>query len=123
MPFLEFETAARGRRNMLWKKKSKGSEAAEARADERDVGDPADRALDVLTALIKLYGKYAFDTDQTDAADTEAQCNEWATRIALGTPLPRGQASEGDEAASTTLRRDWPGLISFMQESRRTESD
>jgi diguanylate cyclase len=108
---------------MLWKKKSKGSEAAEARADERDIGDPADRALDVLTALIKLYGKYAFDTDQTDASDTEAQCNEWATRIALGTPPARGQAQNDGDESSSTARRDWPGLISFMQESRRTESD
>ena len=77
---------------MLWKKKSKGGEPAEARPEERDAAEPVDRSLDVLTALIKLYGKYAFDTDQANAGDTEAQCNEWATRIALGTTRAQGQA-------------------------------
>lgn len=108
---------------MLWKKKSKGNEAAEARGDEREAADPSDRALDVLSALIKLYGKYAFDTDQAEAADTETQCNEWATRIALGTPRAGGQAQNDSDAPAPALRRDWPGLISFMQDRRRSESD
>ncbi len=106
---------------MLWKKKSKGNEAAELHSDERELEAP-DRALDVLTALIKLYGKYAFDTDQGEAADTEAQCNEWATRIALVTPPAAGEA-RNDSGTRSPARRDWPGLLSFMQERRRSESD
>ena len=106
---------------MLWKKKSKGGEPAEARPEERDAAEPVDRSLDVLTALIKLYGKYAFDTDQANAGDTEAQCNEWATRIALGTTRAQGQAQNDSDAPAP--RRDWPGLISFMQDKRRSESD
>lgn len=109
---------------MLWKKKSKGSEAAaETRSEERDAAEPVDRSLDVLTALIKLYGKYAFDTDQANAADTEAQCNEWATRIALGTARGQGQAQNDSDTPAAAPRRDWPGLISFMQDRRRSESE
>lgn len=108
---------------MLWKKKSKGSEASELRADERAAAEPADRSLDVLTALLKLYGKYAFDTDRANAVDTEAQCNEWATRIALGTPRAQGQAQNDSDVPGPAPRRDWPGLLSFMQDRRRSESE
>jgi len=106
---------------MLWNKKGKTSTGAAARVASvnEPPAEPADRALDVLTTLLKLYGKYAFDTDGAEAAQTEAQCNEWATRISLGAPRPAGaNDSEAPKAA-----RDWPGLISYLQDHRRGESD
>jgi diguanylate cyclase (GGDEF)-like protein len=104
---------------MLWKKKGQTSRGPAVRApsESEPPAEPADRALDVLSTLLKLYGKYAFDTDDADAAQTEAQCNEWATRISLGAPR---SGSAGDGAKAT---RDWPGLIRYLQDHRRGESD
>ncbi|MEO8183035.1 MAG: GGDEF domain-containing protein [Deltaproteobacteria bacterium] len=125
MPFAKLERLQRrSRQNMLWNKKGKASAAAAAqvaRASEAP-SEPSDRALDVLGTLIKLYGKYAFDTDSAAASETEAQCNEWATRISLGAPRGGGSANDSQPAAAPRTR-DWPGLISFVQGQRRSESE
>jgi hypothetical protein len=68
-----------------------------------------------LSTLLRLYGKYAFDTDTAEAAETAAECDSWATRIALG--------GYRVDAAQNGCGRDWPGLIGFVQEQRRSESD
>ena len=106
---------------MLWNKKGKTSTGVAARVAPADepTSESSDRALDVLTTLLKLYGKYAFDTDGAEASQTEAQCNEWATRISLGAPRP----ADADEGEPAKVARDWPGLISYMQGQRRDESE
>ncbi|HVZ32791.1 MAG TPA: GGDEF domain-containing protein, partial [Polyangiaceae bacterium] len=108
--------------SMLWKKKLKVSDAgplAIAR-NEPDAGG-TERALDVLATLLKLYGQFAFDTDDSDAAQIRGQCNQWATRISVGAPRETDDPeSDGDGGR---LVRDWPGLIGFWQEQRRSESD
>jgi diguanylate cyclase len=126
LPFAKLETPQRrSRQNMLWKKKGKASAGAAARvepASEAPPSGPGDRALDVLTTLIKLYGKYAFDTDSAAAAETESHCNEWATRISLGAPRA-GERASGSEPPAAPRTRDWPGLIHFVQGQRRSESE
>lgn len=109
---------------MLWNKKGKVSTAAAARVSRASEApsEPSDRALDVLTTLIKLYGKYAFDTDSATASDIETQCNEWATRISLGQPRAGASANDSEPPAAPPTR-DWPGLIGFVQGQRRTESE
>jgi diguanylate cyclase len=102
---------------MLWNRKGKASSSATAplSIEEDHPAEPGEKSLDVLTTLLRLYGKYAFDTDTAEAAETAAECDTWATRIALGT-------SRAD-APSSAAGRDWPGLIGFVQERRSSESD
>jgi diguanylate cyclase len=121
---------------MLWRKKksadvvvSGASTAEPSRAEApRDL---TEKALDAVTILVRLYGKHAFDTDRADASSIEASCDEWATRISLGAPRPAPNGSEqadmGPRSAVGALAaagfRDWPGLISFIRDQRRAESE
>jgi diguanylate cyclase len=120
------------KRGMLWKKKKAPETAvesetgpAEAPADEPR-RDAADKALDAVTMLVRLYGKHAFDTDMEDASAIQARCDDWATRISLGPPRPGTRESTDGRAAEARgagAFRDWTGLISFMRDHRRAESD
>jgi diguanylate cyclase len=102
---------------MLWNRKGKASNSGTAPVsiEEDHAAEPAEKSLDVLSTLLRLYGKYAFDTDTAEATQTAAECDSWATRIALG--------SSRADAAQNGSGRDWPGLIGFVQEQRRSESD
>jgi diguanylate cyclase len=122
---------------MLWRKK-KAPEVVGEGMTLVDTGaeaprDLSEKALDAVTILVRLYGKHAFDTDLADARSIEARCDEWATRISLGATRPRppnGEPvdAEGDARTSLDARpaggiRDWPGLISFIRDQRRAESE
>lgn len=115
---------------MLWRKKKAAAEieSEESTAAGSSAG-VSERALDVVSTLVRLYGKHAFDTDDADARSIAARCEEWAMRINLG--APRRRASEpaaglgsdvGSPRASSTWR-DWSGLLSFMASQRRAESE
>jgi diguanylate cyclase len=110
---------------MLWNKKGKTGTGAVARVEpvNEAASDPNERALDVLTTLIKLYGKYAFDTDNASAAETAARCHDWATRISLGAPRAESGGADDSEPPSGATTRDWPGLIGFVQDQRRGEGE
>jgi diguanylate cyclase len=123
---------------MLWRKKK----AAEVVGDGMTLVDSgageaprdlSEKALDAVTILVRLYGKHAFDTDLADARSIEARCDEWATRISLGAAhsrLPSGNPADAtvDPESTVGVRasaafRDWPGLISFIRDQRRAESE
>jgi diguanylate cyclase len=113
---------------MLWKrKKSLGAEPIQVIPEAVSAGGSADKALDVVATMLRLYGKYAFDTDTAEARHTAAQCDEWATRISIGPARPLASAMPGTPTASEErvgpLLRDWPGLIGFLHERRRAESE
>lgn len=121
---------------MLWRKKKSvdvGVEAAPSldASPTEPARDLTEKALDAVTILVRLYGKHAFDTDRADASSIEASCDEWATRISLGAPRPRndgaepgdGQAQHAVGALAAAGFRDWPGLISFIRDQRRAESE
>jgi diguanylate cyclase len=116
---------------MLWKKKKSSDVALESSPSvsgvpEEGPRDGAERALDAVTMLLRLYGKHAFDTDMSDAGATQAQCEEWATRIALGSARARPSANGTDAERSerpAAVVRDWPGLLAFMRDQRRSESE
>jgi len=116
---------------MLWKKKKGPETAVETEAGPADAPadeprrDAADKALDAVTMMVRLYGKHAFDTDMEDASAIQARCDDWATRISLGPPRPgtRETPSGTGEARGAGAFRDWPGLIAFMRDHRRAESD
>jgi diguanylate cyclase (GGDEF)-like protein len=121
---------------MLWRKKKSADVAvSEGPTLDASLGEPprdlTEKALDAVTILVRLYGKHAFDTDRADASSIEASCDEWATRISLGAPRPTPNAEEhADMGARNAVGalaaagfRDWPGLISFIRDQRRAESE
>ncbi|HTV17187.1 MAG TPA: GGDEF domain-containing protein [Polyangiaceae bacterium] len=118
---------------MLWrKKKSADVPAPDSTLIETNPGaapDPSQKALDAVTVLVRLYGKHAFDTDMADASSIEARCDEWATRISLGAPRPHDEDDDGPDGAKAQRAlasagfRDWAGLIAFIRDQRRAESE
>jgi len=123
---------------MLWrKKKSADVPPPDSTLVETHGGgapsDPSQKALDAVTVLVRLYGKHAFDTDTTEASAIEARCDEWATRISLGAPRPRPDddaedsgeldADKAQRALVSAGFRDWAGLIAFIRDQRRAESE
>jgi diguanylate cyclase len=123
---------------MLWrKKKSADIPPPDSTLIETNpaapVSDASQKALDAVTVLVRLYGKHAFDTDMAEASAIEARCDEWATRISLGAPRPRPEpAAEGAgelegakarKALASAGFRDWAGLIAFIRDQRRAESE
>ncbi len=116
---------------MLWRKKKSPEGASEgSSAGDDAASEPSEKALDVVTILVRLYGKHAFDIDTADARAIETRCDEWATRISVGAPRPsrasgnepRVEANKGRPEARGAFR-DWPGLISFIRDQRRAESE
>lgn len=123
---------------MLWRKKKSADvpppDSALIETKKAGLGpDPSQKALDAVTVLVRLYGKHAFDTDMADKSSIEARCDEWATRISLGAPRPRpdddahaARRIESDEARTALASagfRDWSGLIAFIRDQRRAESE
>jgi diguanylate cyclase len=113
---------------MLWgKKKSESRPPPPVRSLEPEARHFSEKALDVVTILVRLYGKHAFDTDTAEARLTEARCDEWATRISLGTPRdPAGAKRDlggAPQPEPDAGFRDWTGLISYMRDQRRAESE
>lgn len=123
---------------MLWRKKKSADmpppDSALIETDPATPGpDPSQKALDAVTVLVRLYGKHAFDTDMADASAIEARCDEWATRISLGAPRPKPEQPSEDAAELDAARarsalasagfRDWAGLIAFIRDQRRAESE
>jgi diguanylate cyclase len=119
---------------MLWGKK-KSPERASVGVSLVGAAEPprdlSEKALDTVTMLVRLYGKHAFDTDMADASSIEARCDEWATRISIGAPRPVngshavavGEAKTAVGALEAAGFRDWSGLISFIRDQRRAESE
>jgi diguanylate cyclase len=121
---------------MLWRKKKSPEPAGEsvtmAEADSADEPrEPSERALDAVTRMVRVYGKHAFDTDRADASSIEARCDEWATRISIGAGRPVNATRETPPSSTRATGtapaggsfRDWPGLISFIHDQRRAESE
>ena len=109
---------------MLWKKKKapEGSvdTASPAESGSLEPRSPSDKALDVVVALLRQYGKHAFDTDIAEAETVAARCEDWATRISIGTPRRDGS---GTSSAPGGAFRDWTGLLAFWREQRSGESE
>jgi diguanylate cyclase len=109
---------------MLWKKKKATGDVTEtagpAEPGSLEPRSPSDKALDVVVALLRQYGKHAFDTDMAEAETVAARCEDWATRISIGTPRRDGP---GTSSAPAGPFRDWTGLLAFWREQRSGESE
>jgi diguanylate cyclase len=80
----------------------------------------ADKALDTVAAFLRAYGQHAFDTDEFEARELQAQCEVWASRIVMGPVQDVGTESP---KSSDGVKRDWGGVRSFLREHRQIEGD
>src|SRR5438093_10304890 len=90
---------------MLSKKQTPVSKTPTAAADahaitERETG----LLLDTLGALLRAYGRDAFDIGKRPAADVDALVNAWALHATLGAPRPN---HEEDRLGVALVDRDW----------------
>ncbi len=79
-------------------------------------------ALDNLGAVLRIWGKYAFDLDGLDAKSIRQQLDQWARHILVVAPHPESAetiAAPGETA--TEVQRDWHGLRSFITYLRHEE--
>jgi diguanylate cyclase (GGDEF)-like protein len=78
--------------------------------------EDAEAALDTVAALLRTFGRYAFDVDTIDAATVRRLCEAWAAHVLVGAPAPN---REGGEARAE--RRDWASLRQFVLDQRQRE--
>lgn len=99
---------------MLWKRRK--PDEAPTSLNAPTISE-ADKALDTVAHLLRIYGQFAFDTDEFEAGQLRAASDQWASRIAVGTPA--GDADE--EAGPLSVSRDWNGVRHFMRQHREIE--
>jgi len=73
-----------------------------------------DAAIDTVVALLRAFGENAFDTDNLPAKDTQAECDGWARKIALGERL-------GVEGGPP--KRDFGGARRYFNAHRQHERE
>jgi diguanylate cyclase len=78
--------------------------------------DDGEAALETVAALLRAFGRYAFDVDGTDAATVRRLCEAWAAHLLVGAPPPNRAPSEPSPG-----RRDWASVRQFMLEHRQRE--
>ncbi len=79
-------------------------------------------AMDSLGALLRIWGKHAFDLDGIDAKTIHHQCDQWARHILVVAPHPDSAEKILDQAElDANLQRDWQGLRKFATELRHRE--
>jgi diguanylate cyclase (GGDEF)-like protein len=79
-----------------------------------------DAALDTLAAVLRDYGKIAFDVEGRTAEALRQDCETWAKHLLLGGARPGEAAARG---GLTLERRDWAGARRFFNEQRSQERD
>lgn len=103
---------------MFWDKKS--DRKPPAQADKPASIAMADPALDAIGALLRIWGKHAFDLDQLDAQTIKDLCEKWARHVLVATPHPGADPDATD--ASRCAERNWPGLRDFATQLRKREN-
>lgn len=109
---------------MAWFKKDPGMPAPPAGTPAPESKGPPEedlalaRVLDTLVAVLREYGRSAFDLEKISADSLRSACETWAQHLLIGGPRP------GDPEAREPLpleRRDFPGVRRFFAERRREE--
>jgi diguanylate cyclase (GGDEF)-like protein len=73
-----------------------------------------DDVLDTLAAILRDYGRLAFDLSRQDARRTAALFDQWSQHVVAGVEPPGG-------AGKTGGRRDYPGLRRAFRQHRESE--
>ena len=81
-------------------------------------------ALDNLGAVLRVWGKHAFDLDGLNAKSIRQQCEQWARHVLVVAPPPNSMetVTETGAAPADPQLRDWRGLRQFASDLRRKES-
>ncbi|MCP5159051.1 MAG: GGDEF domain-containing protein [Gammaproteobacteria bacterium] len=104
---------------MFWDKKTDQKTPA-VPVDSPASPNMVDPALDATGALLRIWGKYAFDLDQLNAQTIKDLCERWARHVLVAAPYP---GSEPDEANTTgPSNRNWLGLREFFTQLRKREN-
>jgi diguanylate cyclase (GGDEF)-like protein len=98
---------------MLFKKRNEAPAAASTPAPERE--PDFDAALDAVVGIVRSFGENAFDTEAVRAADTRAECEAWARKLALG------EQPEG--ASAGRPKRDFGGARRYLSAHRAHERE
>ncbi len=91
-------------------------ESGEGRPDSSPA-ELLEPALDAVGALLREYGKNAFDVGETAADTLHNRCEQWAMHVLYAAPHPEGLSPEH----AVRGWRDWAGLRQFYARQRRDE--
>lgn len=108
---------------MCWDKKSDQNIPAQADSSASIALDDTaldDTALDATGALLRIWGKHAFDLDQLDVQTIKDLREKWARHVLVAEPYP-GADLDAD-AADRRGDRNWPGLRDFAIQLRKREN-
>ncbi len=106
---------------MFWKKKPEvaGIESATVAPSTAKPGaSEEERAIDTVSAMVRVLGRFSFDTGESDAKSFDELCEGWAQHILVRTPRPGVPVTGGASSP-----RDWSGLGQFVAQRRRQESE
>jgi diguanylate cyclase (GGDEF)-like protein len=109
---------------VFWKRKPAGKQPAPA-DDTRTSGRPAaedavgEAALDTLVAIVRAFGRHAFEIAGIDMATFQRRCDAWAQHLVVGAPHP----DAGPDGATSFERgeRDFLGARQFVVQRRQDE--
>jgi diguanylate cyclase len=73
-----------------------------------------DDVLDALAAVLRDYGRFAFDLSRQDARRTATLFDQWSQHVVAGVEAPGG-------AGKTGGKRDYPGLRRAFRQHREAE--
>jgi len=104
---------------MSWDKKS-NQKTLSIQADNTASPAMADPALDTAGALLRIWGKHAFDLDQLDARTIKELCETWARHILVAAPYPGADPNVAESIRDA--ERNWPGLRDFATQLRKREN-
>jgi diguanylate cyclase len=102
---------------MLQDKKSEKKSPAQTDSPAPMMADPA---LDATGALLRIWGKHAFDLDQLDAETIKDLCEKWARHVLVAAPHPGVDPHNTDPGRRAV--RNWPGLRDFAIQLRKREN-
>jgi diguanylate cyclase (GGDEF)-like protein len=98
------------------------------RPSERDSGGPPrtpqdelERALDAVAAVIRGFGRHAFDLPEADAAEIAHLCEKWATHLLLLAPSPTNEIEEDRSPRAPSKARDWVSAVQYVVGLRKKE--
>ena len=112
-----------------WGKKGAGIDAragsTESPSDDAEPNPPVleqEAALDQLAAILRIWGRHAFDLDDLNAPTIRQQFELWARHALVLAATPASRPESPDEAEpAAPPRRDWQGLRDFVTRLRRRE--
>lgn len=96
---------------------SRGPAAGDLSSKSVPGHDDTSTVLDALSGVLQAYARHTHDTQSLDADAGRAKVAEWTRHAIVGGPHP----DRPDEISGVLARRDWRGLVHFINDHRRAE--